>query len=1325
MNSYGILSTFDHENHEWKSYKGRITQWFIANDIVPKNDAAGAKRRAILLSALSDGTDKLASDLAQPKDIQEVPYDDIVQLLDEHFLPKICGFSERYNFYAAVQQPGETYTQWASRLRGLTAHCKFSNVEEALRDRFVMGMVAGQEREKLFAQDIDKLTLAKAVELAESVRCARAGAATATAVLGQQAPVFKIEKQVNSAKTVSGGKVKCTVCGRNNHESSQCRFASYKCSKCNTKGHLRKVCNKVNYVSTGDVSGDDDDGKALYNIRSVRGEPMTESVTIYGKSLQFQIDSGSAVTVISEGTYKNMFSNNIPLLDSNKSFFSYTGNIMNCVGYVILPVTYMRHTHTLDVYVIRNGGPPLLGRDFISRFKLKLTPCNFLKGQSMVDQLQLRFPKVFSDKLGKFNKYRVKLKLKGNLKPIFCKARPIAFALRDKIDKEITRLVDLGVLKPVSHSDYASPIVPVLKHNGSVRLCADYSVTINKQLLIEQYPLPSVHELFSRLYGGHQFSKIDLSMAYNQFQLDEDSQPLTCINTHRGLFNYTRLVFGLSSAPSIFQRAMETLLSGLDGVLCLLDDILVTDGTPEGHLKKLNIVLQRLQDAGLTVQKEKCDFFKNEIKYLGYIISKDGLQKDPAKVKAIADAPVPTNVNTLQSFLGLVNYYRNFVPGASSILSPLYDLLKKGVKWTWSTLHQQAFDKIKKCLTSDQVLTHFNPNAKIVLTVDASPSGLGGILSQIDEYGLERPVAFASRTLNAAEKNYSQIQKEATAIIFGIRRFHQYLYGRAEPFILRTDHKPLIAIFGPHKGIPEVSANRLQRYAMFLGAYNYIIEYIRSADNNADYLSRASLQCESVRARAGSERDNIGAHAAAAAAPIDRASYVNFVVEGDMPLTLKELRNATNEDTVLRLVVNYVQNGWPNKIVDSQLKPYHLCKTQLSYEDGCVMRGHKVVLPESLRSKVLKELHSSHLGIIKTKAEARSRFWFPGIDTALEKMIYSCEICKQLRPSPPRAPLAPWKFPQTPFHRLHVDFLGPLNNQIFLVVVDAHTKWLEVYDVSTSTTSATVIEKLYDFMSRFGLPHTIVSDNGTAFTSAEFTKFCLLNGITHLTSPPYNPASNGQAESFVKIVKKGIKSSVLSSRNRNECRLKMMKYLFDYRNSVHSVTGFSPAELVFGRKLRTRLDLLHPLPSSPLTSLNNDVKLKQCSQIKYYGGNNKQVYKPGDEVMYKKYMNNSKYMWCKGTVIKRLGKVLYLIKDDVTSLDVKKHKNQIVLYKGMSQTGVDDYKLASEPSTPQSPDNGEGERNEVELSSSPSPQNLRCSSKLLRDIPRVDYKKFF
>ncbi|CAG4936898.1 unnamed protein product [Colias eurytheme] len=511
------------------------------------------------------------------------------------------------------------------------------------------------------------------------------------------------------------------------------------------------------------------------------------------------------------------------------------------------------------------------------------------------------------------------------------------FALRDKVDQEINRLLDLGILKPVSHSEYASPIVPVLKRDGSVRLCVDYSVSLNKQLVVDKYPLPTIKELFSKLHGGQQFSKLDLSMAYNQFILDDQSQKYTCINTHRGLFVFTRLVFGLASAPAIFQRAMDELLSGIDGVLCLLDDVCITGRNRAEHLERLHTVLQRLQAAGLVLQREKCEYFKDEINYLGYIINKDGLKKNPDKVKAILEAPIPANLNQLQSFLGLINYYRCFIPDASTILSPLYELLKKGIKWHWSDLENKAFIRIKEILASDQVLAHYNAEAKIILTVDASPSGLGAILSQIAGDGQERPVAFASRTLNSAEKHYSQIQKEATAIIFGVRRFHQYLYGRTSPFILRTDHKPLLSIFGPYKGIPEVSANRLQRYALFLSSYNYEIEYVKSKDNTADYLSRASLPLAPAD----------GGKARGEANTCDRAAYIRFVFEGALPITICELREATIKDPILNRVITYVLNGWPRKVSDALIQPYFACRLQLSYENECLMRGHKIVIPSS------------------------------------------------------------------------------------------------------------------------------------------------------------------------------------------------------------------------------------------------------------------------------------------------------------------------------------------------------------------------------------------
>ncbi|XP_028176670.1 uncharacterized protein LOC114364643 [Ostrinia furnacalis] len=259
MSQFGLLSSFDHNSQSWQVYRDRLQQWFIANDVVETKDTTGVKRRAILLSALNESTYKLAADLARPKELQEVPFEDIIKLLNEHFISKTCGFGEKYKFYAATQFQGETYPQWAARLRGLTAHCGFLNVEEALRDHFVMGMLPGAEREKLFAQDPKDLTLAKAVELAESLRSARAGAAAqGPAALGATRAgdadqLFKI------ASTRASDKVSCSVCGFKNHTSAQCRFANYICRKCNVKGHLRRMCKKFNYIENEGIGENGDD----------------------------------------------------------------------------------------------------------------------------------------------------------------------------------------------------------------------------------------------------------------------------------------------------------------------------------------------------------------------------------------------------------------------------------------------------------------------------------------------------------------------------------------------------------------------------------------------------------------------------------------------------------------------------------------------------------------------------------------------------------------------------------------------------------------------------------------------------------------------------------------------------------------------------------------------------------------------------------------------------------------------------------------------------------------------------------------------------------
>ena len=273
--------------------------------------------------------------------------------------------------------------------------------------------------------------------------------------------------------------------------------------------------------------------------------------------------------------------------------------------------------------------------------------------------------------------------------------------------------------------------------------------------------------------------------------MNENSKSYLTINTHKGLYSYNRLVFGIAASPSIWQRTMDQVLKDIPNTSCILDDIIITGKSDEEHLKTLETVLQRLQDYNLRAHVDKCSFFREEITYCWHKINANGLHKTQEKIEAVINAPVPENVTQLRAFLGLVNYYSHFLPNMASVLHPLYQLLKKDKKYTWTTAAQNAFDTVKEMITSDTVLTHYNPELPLKLSCDSSSYGLGAVISHVMENGEERPIAFASRTLNAAEKNYAQIQKEALSIIWGVKKFHCFLFGRK--FTLVTDHQPLIS----------------------------------------------------------------------------------------------------------------------------------------------------------------------------------------------------------------------------------------------------------------------------------------------------------------------------------------------------------------------------------------------------------------------------------------------------------------------------------------------------------------------------------------------------
>ena len=427
-----------------------------------------------------------------------------------------------------------------------------------------------------------------------------------------------------------------------------------------------------------------------------------------------------------------------------------------------MQVENLDQSYLLPLHVVQTKGPVLMGRDWLHKLRLDWKTIKLLKSsdpshrnpgtttQEKLKNLLDTYAEVFEDKLGTFKSAKARITLKEGSQPQFRKARQVPYSLRPKVEEELKRLQSEGILSKVEWSDWATPIVPVPKQDGSVRICGDLKGTINPTLQAEQYPLPRIEDIFAHLAGGKKFSKIYLRQAYHQIELEEESKKYLTINTSMGLFQYNRLVFGITSAPAIWQRTMDQILEGTSGISCILDDMIVTGKSDAEHMANLEEVLRRLHHHGLRANKSKCEFFKEKITFCGHDINSEGLHKTTDKTAAMVNAPRPQSVAEVRSFLGLVNYYHKFLPNLATILHPLNQMLESNYQWNWTDQCEEAFCKVKAMIVSDLVLTHYDPNLPLQLACDASPVGIGAVLSHVMADGTERPIAFASRSLSKA-----------------------------------------------------------------------------------------------------------------------------------------------------------------------------------------------------------------------------------------------------------------------------------------------------------------------------------------------------------------------------------------------------------------------------------------------------------------------------------------------------------------------------------------------------------------------------------------------
>ena len=696
----------------------------------------------------------------------------------------------------------------------------------------------------------------------------------------------------------------------------------------------------------------------------------------------------------------------------------------------------------------------------------------------------------------------------------------------------------------------------------------------------------------------------DIYKAYHHVEVDEDTKKLQTISTHMGTFKVNRLSQGVKTAPNEFQRVMSKILSNLEGVVSYFDDIVVFGKDFEECQKRLIALLDRLKAANLHLSREKCQFFKSQINYCGHSITEEGIGKTDKHIRAVAQAPRPKSVDEVRTFLGMVAYYSKFIPDAATLTFPLRQLLCKNRKFYWSDTCESSFLKIKEELSSDRVLVPFNPDHQIVVACDASPTGISGILSHRIN-GVEKPVAYASRSLTAAERNYSQLDREATAIYWSVQKFFLYIYGRK--FILVTDNEPLSRIFKQDAQLPSITALRLLRYAVFLSGFQYEIRHKKGeANKNADYLSRAPLP-ETVTEDSENE---IYVHSVDSIST-SRINYKSIVEETGKDEKLKELRDN-------------LQSG---KIADENF----------SLLNGAIFRGQCVYVPESLRKAVLVDLHETHSGIVKMKGLARKYVYWPSLNSDIESLVKSCQVCAENQRNPPKAELHPWEPAEKPFDRVHIDYAGPFQGHHFFILVDAYSKWPEIVPISAAPTSTSTMRILSKIFCRQGYPNSLVSDNASYFTSAEFIEFLESKGIQRRLSPPGHPATNGLAERYVQILKRKLKAMV---EEQGSIESKVQKILLRFRVTPLS-NNKSPAEQFLGRQLEFSLDMLKP----PV----------QCES--------KPVYKPrvrsyqvGERVLSRSFDTPEK--WKFGVVKSKLGNVIYMVQLDNGKV-YKRHYNQL------------------------------------------------------------------
>lgn len=822
--------------------------------------------------------------------------------------------------------------------------------------------------------------------------------------------------------------------------------------------------------------------------------------------------------------------------------------------------------------------------------------------------------------------------------PVVTKMYRFPESLKPEVNRQINKMLHEKIIRP-SVSPYNSPLWIVPKKTDASgekkwRIVIDYR-KLNTLTVGDSFPIPNIEEILDQLGHSTYFTTLDLCSGFHQIKMTDDTDMAkTAFSTPTGHYEYTRMPFGLKNAPSTFARAMSTALAGLQGNQCFvyLDDIIIYASSVEEHSKKLTSVFDRLRTNKLLLQPDKCEFMRKEVAYLGHVISDQGVSPQPNKITAISNYPVPKNQKNIKQFLGLVGYYRRFIENFSKIARPLTKLLRKDQPFLWSDEQQVAFDFFRNALTSEPILQFPDFSKEFILTTDASNFAIGAILSQ-GEPGKDLPIAYASRTLNKAEINYSTIEHELLAIVWAVQHFRPYLFGRK--FTIYTDHRPLAFLFNCKN-----QSSRLLRWRLKLEEYEYTIKYKAGKTNQADALSRnvpseniyfqqnnletyeqfikfhyenqnlpevqiikenifqkfpngflyskdlhnmnqnfenlASLydfdeisknlnQYDILSLKNANKNTYLG---------ITKLNYFDKLSYNDLFYTLRNLREKLKHD---KISVLYLRN--PLNTKNPNLKQemfnelvYFLFKN--SKIKIVLVNRPRITPVDSEIKNIFQENHDSsvsgHSGFLRTYKRIRENYKWKHMKTDIKNLIKSCQSCQinKTNHKPGKAPMEITTTSHFPFQRLGLDIVGPLpvteqGNRFILTMQDDLTKYSYAVPIPDHE-AKTIADSFVSFIALFGIPESILTDQGSDFTSNLFKEVNKLFKIKHILSSPYHPQTQGALERSHLTLKDYLKHYICTQQTNWDEYVSLA--MFSYNTHFHKSTQYTPFELIFGRK---------------------------------------------------------------------------------------------------------------------------------------------------------------